>query len=58
MKNKVITGLVIVLMIVLLIKVAVLWIPGVIDRYDRQQNVDPAPDTLTYLLFGIGEDET
>ena len=58
MKNKVITGLVIVLWIVLWIVGVVLWIPGVINRYDRQQHVDPAPDALTYLLFGIGEDET
>ena len=53
MKKKVIIGLGIVLFVVFF----VFWILGVMQRYDRQQHVDPAPDTLDYLLFGVGEDE-
>ncbi len=57
MKKKGILGLIIVLVIVLLLGLVKFWIPGVIQRYDRQQHVDTTPDTLAYLFFGIGESE-
>ena len=54
--NKKVKALVAVLMIELTM-VVYFWIPGAVDRYDRQQHCDRAPDTVWYVLFGIGKDE-
>lgn len=55
--NKKVKALVAVLMIVLTMVVLYFWIPGAVDRYDRQRHCDVAPDTVWYVLFGIGKDE-